>query len=112
MTNDLTLHTFAAVFVAGPSIYAMLLRLTPQNLSLAVPGCALLAAILGAFSLLATLPLASLVCLWLAWLLAIALFVPTLKQRELPIWVARSSCVVGLLATTKPWFGLTTAKMV
>ncbi|MFZ5963159.1 hypothetical protein ACOXXX_09430 [Thalassococcus sp. BH17M4-6] len=106
------LLAFAASFVIGPVTYATLLRATPRGTAFGLLAAGTVAAVLGAFALRQPAPVASLACLWFAWVLAITLFVLALRRRlgTSPAW--RPSFVTGLLATTLPWFGLATAQMV
>ncbi len=65
-----------------------------------------------AVSLRASVPLLALACLWLSWVLAVALMILALRRRALSPRLKRVSFVAGLLGTTLPWFGLSTAQMV
>ncbi len=112
MTVNPTFLAFAAAFGAGPAIYAVLLRLTPHRLTLLLLGGGVAVAIVAAFALLGQRPIVSLLSLWLAWVFAISLLVLALRRRALLPRTLRTSFVTGLLATTLPWFGLATARMV
>ncbi|MCR8549068.1 hypothetical protein M4578_14615 [Salipiger sp. P9] len=102
---------FTLCFVAGPLLFALLMRFG-QSLTL------LLALALGVVSavLLALLLqdrgalLVSLGMLWLAWVLAVAMVALTLRRRLPPSVPRRWVIIAGLLATTLPWFGLATAR--
>lgn len=112
MTIDPTFIAFGAAFGAGPAIYAVLQRLTPHRLTLLLLGGCVAVGIVAAFAFLGQRPVVSLLCLWLAWVCAISLLVLALRRRALSPRTRRTSFVTGLLATTLPWFGLATARMV
>ena len=69
-------------------------------------------AMVAAFGLLGSRPLVSLASLWLSWVLTLALMVLALGRRAQSPRVRHRSFTAGLLATTLPWFGLATARMV
>ncbi len=110
-----TLIAFAATFVGGPALCSILLRL-PQRLwvmsglAIGVAGTSTAAIWLQARTGPAAL-LGSLAMLWLAWVLAVALLAHAVLRRVSDPAPRRWITVLTLLATTLPWFGLATARM-
>lgn len=100
---------FLASFIAGPLLCALLLRLPPALWALLMLAAALGLATLGALRWQGERAALSLGCLWLAWVLAVAMLALALLRRlpDRRRWVT----VSALLATTLPWFGLATARL-
>lgn len=103
---------FAVVFIAGPVLFAILARLPGRALTLAVISGSAVAIVSAALILQSVQPALSLMCLWLAWVLALAVCFMALRPRLPGLRARRLAYVAGLLATTLPWFGLATAQMV
>ncbi len=109
-----TFLAFVATFVVGPLLCAA---------AMALPGR--LAPLIGlAIGVVAAVTLAlrwqlqggpaqlwSLVALWLAWVLAVAMVARALQSRLDTPRARRILTILALLATTLPWFGLATARM-
>lgn len=109
MTHE-TLAAFILSFGAGPNLFAILMRLGPGILApvalvvVMAAGGALWLQIHGSL-------IGSLIALWLAWVLAVALVVMALRRRIGAGRARRWVTTLGLLTTTLPWFGLATAQM-
>ncbi|SPF81241.1 hypothetical protein [Pseudoprimorskyibacter insulae] len=113
------LTAFAVTFLAGPAIFAALMRLEPGLFRLTA--LALLALLAGASGmglrtheaswLPVTPEVATLLLLWLSWVIAVALVAMALRWRITQARPRRTITVLGLLATTLPWFGLATARL-
>ncbi len=105
---------FLVCFAVGPLICAALLRLPARTwvllaLSVSVVICVTLALrwrLAGGDQ-----ALISLVALWLAWVLAVAMVAQAFKARLRAPRQRRWLTVAALLSTTLPWFGLATAQM-
>jgi len=108
--TDSQFWAFAVTFLAGPFIYLMLVR-TQTPLVLLPLALATLGSTGAAFALSKSQPIWSLGSLWLAWVLTVTLLVLALKQRLTQPRAWRACFVIGLLATTLPWFGLAAAQM-
>lgn len=106
--SPVLLWGFVACFGLGPALCALLLRLPPALPALLMLAAALALAMAGALRWQGERALASLGCLWLGWVLAVAMLALALLRRapERRRWVT----VAALLATTLPWFGLATAR--
>lgn len=106
------LVVFGACFLAGPPLFALLLRVGPSRallLSLApgVMATALLALLLQN----AGAALVSLGLMWLSWVLAVAMVALVLRRQASHATPRRWVAIAGLLATPLPWFGHATARM-
>ncbi|WP_136442025.1 hypothetical protein [Pacificoceanicola onchidii] len=112
--NGMLFLTFVLIFVVGPMLCAVLLRL-PTRLSVLI-GLGLgavvsvtLALMLQSMGPMRMLP--SLILLWLAWVLAVAMtghaFLRRIKAPRARRWIT----LIALLTTTLPWFGLATARV-
>ncbi|MGR3273273.1 hypothetical protein DU478_03805 [Thalassococcus profundi] len=108
--TDSQLWAFAVTFLAGPFIYLMLVR-AQTPLVLLPLALATLGSTGAAFALSKSQLIWSLGSLWLAWVLTVTLLVLALKQRLTQPRAWRACFVIGLLATTLPWFGLAAAQM-
>ncbi len=110
-----TLIAFAATFVGGPALCAILLRLPERLWVMIALAIGVVAASAAAIWLQArTGPsalLGSLAMLWLAWVLAVALLAHAVLRRISDPAPRRWVTVLTLLATTLPWFGLATARI-
>ncbi len=109
-----TLIAFGVTFVAGPALCALCLRLPPRPLSLAL----LAVGVVGAVSLALWLQVTgglgqlwSVLAMWLAWVLAIAMVALAFRRRITGRNGRRWLTLIAILATTLPWFGMATARM-
>ena len=110
--NTASLIAFGMCFCVGPMIYALLVRAPAQGRTFVPLAIAVVASITGALVLRQISPVWSLGGLWLAWVLVLSLFVLGLQRRLRSRSAWRVTFVMGLLATTMPWYGLATARMV
>lgn len=111
MSRELVI-AFVICFLGGPLIFAAILRVGPGVSRAGLLALAIAASVAAGFwlqSLQASL--GALACLWLAWVLAVALVVQVLRRRVPITGGQRWITVSGALATTLPWFGLATARM-
>lgn len=119
ITVELAL-AFVVVFCAGPAIYALAMRRHAPRGWFALVAILIGGLAMAAFSLRAVtspiwgLPpaLVMLGFLWLAWVLVIVFCAQAFLQVAGDRQMARGVYIGGLLATTLPWFGLATARMV
>lgn len=102
---------FVLCFAVGPMIYAVIFRQPQSKVLIAALAIAVVALLLFSNLFKATLPSTSLMCLWLSWVLAITLVVRTLHARLRTPTSRRWTYIAGIIATTAPWFGLATAKI-
>lgn len=104
---------FLVTFVAGPALCALLLRLPSRVWSLGLLAIGVTVSGLGALRLQITGAPAhvSLLLLWLAWVLGVAMMALALRTRIRNYRARRWLSVLALLATTLPWFGLATARL-
>ncbi|CUH79342.1 hypothetical protein [Tropicibacter naphthalenivorans] len=108
--NTTALIAFAITFVAGPLVCALVLRLPARVPLLAGLAASVVVAMGAAVRLQTSDVTMSLAAMWLAWVLAVAMVAQALRRRvygQTRRWVT----VLALLATTLPWFGLATARM-
>lgn len=105
---------FVLIFGAGPMLCSLLLRFEGRVSLLIGLGIGAIACVTLALMLQSLGPmrmLTSLILLWLAWVLAVAMtghaFLRRIGAPRLRRWVI----VFSLLATTLPWFGLSAARM-
>lgn len=108
------LIAFAACFIGGPLICAVLLRLPERIWALLVLAVAVVLSVTMALSYrLADVDshATSLVLLWLAWVLAVSMVALALRSKISNRKARRWVLILALLATTLPWFGLATAQM-
>lgn len=103
------LISFVVCFIAGPLLCSALMQLprrvsTLLAFSVGVIGCMALA-----LRLQDDRAALSLGFLWLGWVLAVAMVALSVMRRapQTRRWVT----VIALLATTLPWFGLATARL-
>ena len=110
---------FVAAFAGGPALYSVLMRLKGGALvTLGIGACVVGFAVLAMWvtrrpDLLRPVPgpLAALFSMWLAWVLAIAMTALALRPRFTTPKGRRALYLTGILATTLPWFGLATARL-
>ena len=106
-----TILAFLASFVAGPALCALLLRLPAKVWMLALLAAGVGVAGLTALRLQAAgQAMPSLALLWFAWVLAVAMVAMALRGRMPTPRARRWLTIIALLATTLPWFGLSTAQ--
>ncbi len=106
-----TFIAFALCFVAGPLLYALLLRLGPGLTPLLALALAVVASALLALVLQPSAPAPSLALLWLSWVLAVAMVALVLRRPMTTPAARRAVAILGLCATPLPWFGLATARL-
>ncbi|MDJ0822024.1 MAG: hypothetical protein QNJ09_09495 [Paracoccaceae bacterium] len=110
-----TLIAFVVNFAGGPALCALLLRLPTRLWVLILLALGVIAAAAVAIWLQPrtgpTSLMGSLLTLWLAWVLAVALMAQALRRRIAHPVPRRWVTIIALLATTLPWFGLATARM-
>lgn len=110
MTRE-TLILFILCFVAGPLLFALLMRFGRSMTLLLTLALSVVIAVLAALLLQAQdLLLLSLALMWLAWVLAMAMTAVALQRRIEAPAVQRWIMIAGMLATTLPWFGLAAAR--
>lgn len=108
----MAIAAFAVTFVLGPLICALLLRFPARLTTLAVIGAAVVIAVTLALRLQAAGQAAqSLVMLWLAWVLAVGMVALAASRHVTALRGRRWLTVIALCATTLPWFGLATARL-
>ncbi|APX22820.1 MAG: hypothetical protein CML50_07160 [Rhodobacteraceae bacterium] len=106
------LAVFGACFLAGPLLFALLLRVGPSRALLLSLAPGVMATALLALALQNTgAALVSLGLMWLSWVLAVAMVALTLHRHAGHAAPRRGVTIAGLLATPLPWFGLATARM-
>ncbi|WP_425074276.1 hypothetical protein [Sagittula sp. S175] len=99
-------------FVVGPALCALLLRM-PATLRVLVSLAILEVMMMGAALFLRDrAPAPSLVALWLGWVAACAMIAHALRRRIASPRARRWITVIAILATTLPWFGLATARLI
>lgn len=111
---------FAIVFVGGPLAYLWLLRPRPSKKQFVGLGC-IVAGSTGMSFILRYLSgywgqdvwvtLASIGLIWIAWVAILAFVAQTFRQQNPRPAMRRWTTVIGALATTIPWFGLASARM-
>jgi hypothetical protein len=111
---------FALVFVAGPYCYVSLLRRAPSRRQFVGLGFITGGATALGFALryLADgwgqdmlVTVAGIGAIWLAWIAILAFVAQTFRKHDAGANVRRWTMVIGALATTIPWFGLASARM-
>ncbi|KUF10629.1 hypothetical protein [Pseudoponticoccus marisrubri] len=105
------LIAFGMTFVGGPLLCALLLRLPHGVRTLGALAVAMALTMAAALALQGRSAAGSLAMLWLAWVLAIAMVAMALRRRASGPRLHRWVTIVALMATTLPWFGLATARM-
>ncbi len=113
---------FLVTFIVGPALFRLLVqrpvshpyRIVLWSLFVTFSGAAIVS-----WRVLATHPdesaymgLATLLALWLAWIVVLALCLLAIRPRAIPYGLDRAAFAIGTMATTLPWFGLYTAEMV
>ena len=111
---------FVAVFVVGPLAFLLFLWLAPSKrrsigLVCLVVGSTGLSASLrdlsGGWGQNAFYTLAGSGCIWVAWIAVIVFLVQRFCQLDNRPLMRRWTAIIGALATTVPWFGLVSARM-
>jgi hypothetical protein len=111
---------FVAVFVVGPLAFLLFLRLAPSKrrsigLVCLVVGSTGMSASLrylsGGWGQDAFYTLAGSGCIWVAWIAVIVFLVQRFCQLDNRPLMRRWTAIIGALATTVPWFGLVSARM-
>ena len=114
----MVLILFTMAFVIGPAIFLVLARydgrLWPLALSASflVLGSLMLRTDINLTLSAAPVPiLASLVMMWIAWILVLVLVIRAVRQSFPSRRARRWSRALGAMPTTIPWFGFATAQM-
>lgn len=111
MTRELLL-AFAFCFAIGPLLFRMLIAAEGSPARILLLAAAVVVSTVSALWLqVQGLDLASLLLLWLGWVIALTIVALALFRRLPAPRIRRWVTVAGLLATTIPWFGLATARM-
>jgi len=111
---------FAFVFVVSPLAYVLLLRPRPSRkqfvgLGCIVAGTTAMSFVLRYFSddwgqgILVTI--AGIALIWTAWIAILVFVAQSFRQQYPRPAIRRWTTVIGALATTIPWFGLASARM-
>lgn len=106
-----TLIAFVLSFVAGPLLCAAAIRLPERTSSVAALALAMVAVTAFGLSRQGSNPPLSLTAMWLGWVLAVAMVALALRRRISQPGPRRLILIIALLATTLPWFGLATARL-
>lgn len=103
------LISFLVSFVGGPLLCSALLALPRSLFVLLVLAGAVVVSMTLALRFQGGRPVLSLGLIWLGWVLAVAMVALAVMRRapQTRRWVT----VIALLATTLPWFGLATARL-
>jgi hypothetical protein len=116
------LAAFLVVFIGGPLVFRLLTRGKPDRRSLrALVLLAFLCAVAGMAirygvaqywgeNLLASM--GAIACIWLGWIAVLAFVAQVLRRAYPGATSQRWTNVLGILATTLPWFGLIWASTV
>ncbi|MEC3861382.1 hypothetical protein VK792_08800 [Mesobacterium sp. TK19101] len=118
MTAELLIG-YASTFVGGPALYSVLMRLKGglwavlilAGLVIATAGIALSQMRHSLTGSATPGPLVALFFIWLSWVLAVSMVALSFRSRFTTHRGKRRLFLAGLLATTLPWFGLATARM-
>lgn len=102
---------FTVTFVLGPLLCAALLQLPSRLWTLIALALGMVGSTLYALRLMGQDPARALLALWLGWVLAVAMVAVAIRRRITAPRARRWVTVFALLATTLPWFGLATARM-
>ncbi len=102
---------FLVTFVAGPLLCAGLLRLPSTLRVLAGLAMAVVVGMGAALWLEPRAPLPSRLRRWAGWVTAVAMVGHALYRRLEGRRARRWITVIAILATTLPWFGLATARL-
>jgi drug/metabolite transporter (DMT)-like permease len=111
---------FATVFVVGPLTYLWLLRPRPSKKQFVGLGCIaagstgmsfVLQYFTGVWGQDVWVTLAGIALIWIAWIAILAFVAQTFRQQDPRPAMRRWTMVIGALATTIPWFGLASARM-
>ena len=107
-----TLIAFVLSFVAGPLICAAALRLPEHISTLTVLALGMIGITAFGLTRQGDNPALSLTAMWLGWVLAVAMVALALRRRIIDPRARRLILILALLATTVPWFGLATARLI
>jgi drug/metabolite transporter (DMT)-like permease len=108
------------VFVGGPLAYLWLLRRHPSKKQFVGLGCIVAGSTGMSFALRylsgdwgqdPLVTLAGIALIWVAWIAILAFMAQTFRQQDRRPAMRRWTTVIGALATTIPWFGLASARM-
>jgi hypothetical protein len=111
---------FATVFVVGPLTYLWLLRPRPSKKQFVGLGCIavgstgmsfVLQYFTGVWGQDVWVTLAGIALIWIAWIAILAFVAQNFRQQDPRPAMRHWTIVIGALATTIPWFGLASARM-
>jgi drug/metabolite transporter (DMT)-like permease len=111
---------FATVFVVGPLSYLWLLRPRPSRKQFVGIGCIVagstgmsivLRYLSGGWGQDVWVTLTGIALIWIAWIAILVFVAQKFRQQDARQVVRRWTSVIGALATTIPWFGLASARM-
>jgi hypothetical protein len=111
---------FGMIFVGGPLAYLRLLRPRPSKKQFVGLGCIvagstaisfILRYLSGAWGHDVWVTLAGITLIWIAWIAILVFVAQTFRKEYSSPAIHRWTTVVGALATTIPWFGLASARM-
>jgi hypothetical protein len=111
---------FAMAFIVGPVLFLRLLRSRPSKTQFFKLGGIGFGATAGSFAVryssqstdenaVSTIAVVGLI--WLAWIAILAFVAQILRQQDPHSRRRRWTAVIGAVATTIPWFGLASARM-
>jgi uncharacterized membrane protein (UPF0136 family) len=109
--NTVSLIAFAVTFLGGPLVCALILRMPPRLPLLAGLSVAVVVTVSVALWQQERHIALSLAAMWLGWVLAVAMVAQAIRRRLPAPQTQRVITVIAILATTLPWFGLATARM-
>lgn len=111
---------FAMVFVIGPLSYVWFLRLPPSKKQFVGLGCIAVGAtgmsfvlryLSAGWGVYVTETFAGIALIWIAWISILVFVAQSFRQQYPGAAMRRWTTVIGALATTIPWFGLASARM-
>lgn len=111
---------YVTVFIVGPATFLGLLRASPSKKNFVGLGCIvagstamsfILRYLSGGWGQDVAITLFGIGLIWLAWIAILAFVAQTFRQQDARKTMRRWTAVIGALATTIPWFGLASARM-
>lgn len=111
---------YACVFVVGPYGFLRLVRRCPSKRQFIGLACIAAGTAAMSFSLRylsggwgqnAIATVVGIALIWFAWIAILAFVAQSIRQRDRHAVVRRWTAIIGAIATTIPWFGLATARM-
>ncbi|MCT4609513.1 MAG: hypothetical protein N4A70_09930 [Pelagimonas sp.] len=107
--NQSVVVAFALCFAVGPVLCALALRLPARAKTIGLLAGAVIALVVWGVEIKESQPMSMLFAFWLAWVVGIALVTLALRHHARDRQLKRLLMVLGILATTMPWFGMATA---